>query len=145
MSKKILGTIRLVIPAAKANPSPPVGPALGQRGVNIMEFCKQFNERTKHIKDNIPVPVQVVVYKDKSFIFTVKNPSVSYFLKQACSISKGLSLPGKESSKSTLSLTELYEIAAIKRQDTAFNHLELEQVVKMIIGTAKSMGISVVL
>jgi large subunit ribosomal protein L11 len=142
MSKKITGSLKLVIPAAKANPSPPVGPALGQRGVNIMEFCKQFNERTKHLKDNTPTPVQVTVFNDKSFTFVVKTPPVTYFLKQACSVTKGASLPGKET-KGTLSLKQLYEIANIKKEDPAFKHLTMETMLKMFLGTAKSMGIEV--
>lgn len=143
MSKKITGTLKLVIPAGKANPSPPVGPALGQRGVNIMEFCKQFNERTKQFKENTPIPVNVTVFNDKSFTFISKTPSVSFFIKQACSLSKGSSNPGKEASVATLTSKQLYEIAAIKKMDPAFGHLSMEKVVKMFVGTAKSMGVSI--
>lgn len=142
MSKKVTGSLKLIIPAVKANPSPPVGPALGQRGVNIMEFCKQFNERTKLLKDGTPTPVQVTVYQDKSFTFVVKTPSVTHFLKQASSVNKGASLPGKEI-KGTLSLKQLYEIANIKKSDPAFGHLTMDKMVKMFMGTAKSMGISI--
>lgn len=142
MSKKITGSLKLVIPAAKANPSPPVGPALGQRGVNIMEFCKQFNERTKHLKDATPTPVQVTVYNDKSFTFVTKTPPVTYFLKQACSLGKGSSLPGKDI-KGSLTFKQLYEIASIKKDDPAFKHLTTETILKMFVGTARSMGITV--
>lgn len=137
MSKKVTGSLRLVIPSGKANPSPPVGPALGQRGVNIMEFCKQFNERTKHFKDATPIPVQVTVYQDKSFTFVTKTPPVSTFLKQAAGITKGSTEGAK------VALGACYEIAKMKKQDPAFHHVSEETVVKMILGSAKSMGIQV--
>nr|YP_007890472.1 ribosomal protein L11 [Andalucia godoyi]AGH23966.1 ribosomal protein L11 [Andalucia godoyi] len=139
MSKKVIGSLRLIIPSGKANPSPPVGPALGQRGVNIMEFCKQFNERTKQYKDSIPLPVQVTVFQDKSFTFIIKTPPVSYFLKHAAGIVKGSS----QTVVAKLSLSALYEIAQIKKQDPAFLHLSESTLVKMLMGSAKSMGIQI--
>lgn len=131
MSKKMTASIRLLVPAAKANPSPPVGPALGQRGVNIMEFCKQFNERTKQYKDSIPIPVKVTVYSDRSFTFVTKTPPSSYLIKKAAESNK----------EKVVDLEQLYEIARLKHQDLP--RVKQTSLVNMMIGTARSMGLSV--
>lgn len=130
MSKKIIGTIRLVVPAAKANPSPPIGPALGQRGVNIMEFCKQFNERTKNVKDNLPLPVLVTVYDDRTFSFTVYSPSTTFLIKQYAG------------SSNIIKATDLLEIAKVKKNDENFRYLSVPKIFSNLCGTTKSMKLS---
>ena len=141
MAKKIVGYIKLQIPAGKANPSPPVGPALGQRGLNIMEFCKAFNAATQHIAVGIPTPVVITAYADRSFTFITKTAPVSYFLKQAAKVEKGSSETGKKVA-GKVTMEQIYEIAKTKIQDMNAN--DLEAAASMIAGTAVSMGLEVV-
>jgi len=140
MAKKIVGLIKLQIPAGKANPSPPVGPALGQRGLNIMEFCKAFNAATQSMEAGIPIPVTITAYADRSFTFITKTPPVSYFVKKAANVNKGSSKTGKEV-VATITLAQVREIAAIKMPDMNAN--DIEAACEMIKGSAVSMGIKV--
>ncbi len=139
MAKKVEGYIKLQIPAGQANPSPPVGPALGQRGVNIMEFCKQFNAKTAD-QPGMIIPVVITVYHDKSFTFITKTPPASILLKKAAKIEKGSSEPNKVKVAS-VSDAQLEEIANIKMKDLNAN--DIEHAKSMIAGTARSMGITV--
>lgn len=141
MAKKIVGLIKLQIPAGKANPSPPVGPALGQRGLNIMEFCKAFNAATQHIPVGVPTPVIITAYADRSFTFEIKAAPVSYFLKQAAKIDKGSSETGKKTA-GKVTMSQVREIAKSKMQDMNAN--DLEAAASMVAGTAVSMGLEVV-
>lgn len=141
MAKKIVGFIKLQIPAGKANPSPPVGPALGQRGLNIMEFCKAFNAATQHIAVGIPTPVVITAYADRSFTFVTKTAPVSYFLKEAAKVEKGSSETGKKL-VGKVTMEQVRDIAKIKIQDMNAN--DLEAAASMIAGTAVSMGLEVV-
>ena len=141
MAKKIAGYIKLEIPAGKANPSPPVGPALGQRGVNIMEFCKAFNAATQSVEPGTPLPVIITVYADKSFTFEVKSAPVTYFLKQMAKVSKGSATTGKVAPVGKVSKAQVKEIAAKKMAD--LNAFDIEAACRMIEGTAKSMGFEV--
>lgn len=134
---------RLLIPAGKAAPAPPVGPALGARGVRSADFCKEFNARTAHIEPGVPTPTLITVQPDRSFSFVTRTPPVSYFLKKAAGIEKGPARPGHEVT-GTVSLKHVYEIAKIKASDEHMRHLPLEAVTRMIIGSAKSLGIQVV-
>jgi len=142
MAKKILGYIKLQIPAGKANPSPPVGPALGQRGVNIMEFCKAFNAATQSMEPGVPVPVVITVYVDKSFTFTTKYAPVPYLIKQAAKVAKGSVTTGKIAPVAKITKKQVKEIAEKKMAD--LNAFEIEAACRMIEGTARSMGIEVV-
>ena len=141
MAKEVLGLIKLQIPAGGANPSPPVGPALGQRGLNIMDFCKAFNEKTKDLEKNAPIPVIITAYKDKKFDFVTKLPPVSYYLKKALNIKKGNSTPGR-TVIGKINLKQLEEIAKLKMKDLNANNLD--GAVQMIKGSAKSMGLEIV-
>ena len=141
MAKEILEYIKLQIPAGGANPSPPVGPALGQRGLNIMDFCKAFNEKTKNIEKNAPVPVVITAYKDKTFDFVTKLPTVSYYLKKAAKIEKGNSTPGR-SVEGRITIKQIEEIAKQKMQD--LNAIDIEGAINMVKGSAVSMGMEVV-
>ena len=140
MAKKIDGYIKLNIPAGAANPSPPVGPALGQRGINIMEFCKAFNAQTENLEKNMPVPVIITVFVDKSFSFVTKTPPVSYFLKKAAGKEKASSEPGRNSIGS-VTYKQVKEIAENKMKD--LNAADINGAVKMVEGSARSMGIKV--
>ncbi len=140
MAKKVKTLIKLYCPAGQANPAPPVGPALGQHGVNIMEFCKKFNEQTKG-QEGLVLPVVITVYEDRSFIFIIKSPPVSVLLKQACGIAKASGNMPKEKA-GQVSRTKVEEIAKTKLQD--LNTLDMAAAVKMVEGTARSMGIDVV-
>ena len=142
MAKKIVGYIKLQIPAGKANPSPPVGPALGQRGLNIMQFCKEFNAATQAMEPGMPVPVVITAYGDRTFSFIMKTPPNTYFIKRAAKIEKGSSTVGKGAAVGRVTMSQLREIAAQKIQDTNAN--DIEGVVRMLIGSARSMGLSVV-
>ncbi|NPA58061.1 MAG: 50S ribosomal protein L11 [Aquificae bacterium] len=140
MAKKVVGTIELMIPAQQASPSPPVGPALGQHGVNIMEFVKSFNAATADMKPGTIVPVVITVYSDRSFTFILKTPPASYLLKEAAGIKKGASDPKREK-VGKVNREQLKEIAQIKLKD--LNTEDIEQAMKIIAGTARSMGIEV--
>lgn len=139
MAKKVTGAIKLQIPAGKANPAPPVGPALGQHGVNIMDFCKQFNAKTQQMGDTI-VPVIITVYQDRSFSFILKTPPASVMLKKAAKIKSGSSNPSREK-VGTVTQADLEEIAKTKLPD--LNCMRLEAAVEQVRGTAKSMGLEV--
>jgi large subunit ribosomal protein L11 len=142
MAKKIVGYIKLQIPAGKANPSPPVGPALGQRGLNIMAFCKEFNARTQQMEVGMPVPVVITAFGDRSFTFITKTPPNTYFLKKAAGITKGTTTPGKGAPVGRVTTTQLREIAAQKMID--MNADDVEGAVSMLAGSARSMGLTVV-
>ena len=139
MAKEISGFIKLQIKGGQANPAPPVGPALGQRGVNIMEFCKAFNDKTKSMAGK-PVPVEITVYKDKKFDFKIKSPPASFFIKEAVKLKGGSKEPGR-SIVGSISKKQLEDIATQKMKD--LNAHDLEEAVKIIAGSAKSMGIEV--
>jgi len=139
MAKKVEGFIKLQIPAGQANPSPPVGPALGQKGVNIMEFCKQFNARTSD-KQGLIIPVVITVYSDKSFTFITKTPPAAVLLKKIAKVEKGSPEPNK-TKVAKVTKAQLKEIATIKMPD--LNAHDVEQAISMIAGTARSMGITV--
>ncbi|HAU22932.1 MAG TPA: 50S ribosomal protein L11 [Erythrobacter sp.] len=141
MAKKIDGYIKLQVPAGIANPSPPIGPALGQRGVNIMEFCKAFNAATDSLEKGSPIPTTITVYADRSFTFTTKTPPASYLIKKAAKLKKGSSEPGKESA-GTIKRSALAEIAETKMKDLNAN--DIDQATKIIEGSARSMGLEVV-
>ena len=140
MAKKIEGYIKLQIPAGKANPAPPIGPALGQHGVNIMEFCKAFNAKTQNDDPDMKVPVVITVYADRSFTFETKTPPAADLLRKAAGIAKGSGTPNK-AKIGTVTRAKIEEIAKTKMQD--LNTTNLESAVKTIEGTAKSMGLSV--
>ena len=142
MAKKIVGIIKLQVPAGKANPSPPIGPALGQRGLNIMEFCKAFNAATQNLEPGMPIPVVITAYGDRSFTFVTKSPPNSYLLKKAAGIEKGSQTAGKGTTAGRVTLAQIREIAAQKMADLNAN--DLEGACKMLIGSARSMGIEVV-
>ncbi|MBM4153964.1 MAG: 50S ribosomal protein L11 [Lentisphaerae bacterium] len=140
MAKKVTGVIRLQIPAGQANPAPPVGPALGQQGVNIMEFCKQFNAATSS-QAGLVIPVVITVYQDKSFTFITKSPPASVLLKRAAGIAKGSGVPNRDK-VGKVSRAQVEDIAKQKAKD--LNASDLPQAVRIIEGTARSMGIEVV-
>jgi large subunit ribosomal protein L11 len=139
MPKKVVAQIKLHVPAAQANPAPPVGPALGQHGVNIMQFCKQFNEQTKG-KDGLILPVVISVYEDKSFTFIIKSPPSSVLLKRAANLAKASGTSGKEVI-GKVTRKQIEEIAKLKAKD--LNTTELDKAIKVIEGTARSMGIAI--
>jgi large subunit ribosomal protein L11 len=142
MAKKIVGYIKLQIPAGKANPSPPVGPALGQRGLNIMQFVKDFNAQTANMEPGMPVPVVITAYGDRTYSFITKTPPNSYFLKKAAGIEKGSTATGKTASVGRVTMAQLREIAAQKMKD--MNAGDVEAAVRMLAGSARSMGLTVV-
>jgi large subunit ribosomal protein L11 len=141
MAKKIEGYIKLQVPAGIANPSPPIGPALGQRGVNIMEFCKAFNAATDSLEKGSPIPTIITVYADRSFSFVTKTPPASFYLKKAAKIKKGSSETGKASA-GTIKQSAIKEIAEAKMADLNAN--DIDQAMKIIEGSARSMGLDVV-
>ena len=141
-TKNIEGYIKLQIPAGQANPSPPVGPALGQRGLNIMEFCKAFNAATDTMEKGMPIPVEITAYTDKSFTFITKTPPASYFLKKAAKLQKGGQTPGRDAAAGQVTIAQCKEIAEAKQKD--LNSVSLEGAVEMIKGSARSMGLEVV-
>ena len=148
MAKEILGYIKLQIPAGGANPSPPVGPALGQRGLNIMDFCKAFNEKTKDVEKGAPIPVVITAYKDRSFEFVTKLPPVSYYLKKAAGLKpegkrnrpRGAEAPGREVA-GYVTAAQVREIAEAKMKDLSAN--DVEAAMQIVLGSARSMGIEV--
>ncbi|GHA13026.1 50S ribosomal protein L11 [Devosia pacifica] len=140
MAKKITGYIKLQVPAGSATPSPPIGPALGQRGLNIMEFCKAFNAATQELEKGSPIPTVITAYADKSFTFTMKQPPVTFFIKKAMNLKSGSKTPGKESA-GTITEAQLRDIAEKKMKD--LNADTVEGAMSMIAGSARSMGIQV--
>ena len=140
MAKKITGYLKLQVPAGSATPSPPIGPALGQRGLNIMEFCKAFNAKTQEMEKGAPTPVVITIYADKSFTFETKTAPVTYFIKKAVNLKSGSKLPGKESA-GTITSAQIREIAEKKMVD--LNADNIEAAMSMIAGSARSMGIQV--
>ncbi|KAK3410578.1 50S ribosomal protein L11 [Eucalyptus grandis] len=141
--RPVAATIRLTVPAGEARPMPPVGPALGQYRLNLMAFCKDFNARTQKYKKDTPMSVTVTAFKDNTFEFTVKSPSVTWYLKKAAGIESGSGRPGHETA-SKITLKHAYEIAKVKQSDPYCQYMSLESICKSIIGTANSMGIQVV-
>jgi large subunit ribosomal protein L11 len=137
--KELIGNIKLQIPAGQANPSPPVGPALGQKGLNIMDFCKQFNEATKEFEKGMPIPVVINAYADKSFTFITKTPPASFLILKKAKLKKGSKEPGKDIIKD-IKKSDLNSVAEIKSKDL---DLPLESIVSMLTGTARSMGVRV--
>jgi large subunit ribosomal protein L11 len=142
MAKKIVGYIKLQIPAGKANPSPPVGPALGQRGLNIMQFVKEFNAATQAMEPGTPTPVVITAYSDRTFSFVTKTPPNTYFLLKAAKIDKGHTTTGKGPNIGRVTKSQLAEIAAIKMKD--MNCTDVDSAVRMLAGSARSIGITVV-
>ena len=140
MAKKITGYLKLQVPAGAANPSPPIGPALGQRGLNIMEFCKAFNAQTQNLERNSPIPVVITIYADRSFSFEMRTPPVSYFLKKAASIESGSKTPGR-GSVGSVTKAQVREIAEKKMKD--LNCDNVEAAMRMVEGSARSMGLEV--
>jgi len=140
MAKKIEGYINLQVKAGQANPSPPIGPALGQRGVNIMAFCKDFNAKTGNFEPGTPLPTRITVFSDKSFTYEIKTPPATYFLKKAAKIESGSKTPGREPIAS-VTKAQLKEIAQAKMKDLNAN--SIEQAMKIIAGSARSMGLEV--
>ena len=140
MAKKVAGTMKLQVPAGKANPSPPVGPALGQRGINIMEFCKAFNAKTADMEPGAPCPTVITYYQDKSFTMDIKTPPASYYLKKAAKVKSGAKTPSRET-VGTVTAAQVREIAEAKMKDLSAN--DIDQAMKIILGSAKSMGIEV--
>ena len=140
MAKKIVGYVKLQVPAGTANPSPPIGPALGQRGLNIMEFCKAFNAKTQDQEKGMPIPVTITVFSDKSFSFEMKTPPASYFLKKAAKLQGGSKTPGRDFAGS-VTKAQVREIAQAKMKDLNAN--DVENAMRLIEGSARSMGIEV--
>ncbi len=140
MAKKVAGQLKLQVPAGAANPSPPIGPALGQRGINIMEFCKAFNAATQEMEKNAPIPCIITYYQDKSFTFTMKQPPVSYFLKKEAKLKSGSKEPGREVAGS-VSKDQVRKIAEAKMKD--LNAADVEGAMAMVEGSARSMGLEV--
>ena len=141
MAKKVTGYLKLQVPAGSANPSPPIGPALGQRGLNIMEFCKNFNAQTQKLEKGAPIPVVITIYADRSFTFEMKTPPVSHFIKKAADLKSGSKAPGRDKA-GKVSKSQVKEIAEKKMKD--LNCDTIEAAVRMVEGSARSMGIEVV-
>jgi large subunit ribosomal protein L11 len=141
MAKKVAGYLKLQVPAGAANPSPPIGPALGQRGLNIMAFCKDFNAKTSQLEKGSPIPVVITIYGDKSFTFEMRTPPVSYFIKKAAKLESGSKAPGRDKAGS-ITKAQVKEIAEKKMAD--LNSDTVEAAMRMVEGSARSMGIEVV-
>ena len=142
MAKKVAGQLKLQVKAGSANPSPPIGPALGQRGINIMEFCKAFNAATQEMEKGMPIPVVITYFQDKSFTFQMKQPPVSYFLKKEAKITSGSKTPGKGGKAGTLTKAQIKSIAEAKMKD--LNAADIDGAMAMIEGSARAMGLEVV-
>jgi large subunit ribosomal protein L11 len=140
MAKKVAGYLKLQVPAGAANPSPPIGPALGQRGINIMEFCKAFNAQSQEMEKGSPIPVEITYYQDKSFTFKMKTPPVSFFLKKAAALQKGSKTPGR-GTVGKVTKAQVREIAQKKLKD--LNAVTVDAAMKMVEGSARSMGLEV--
>ncbi|MEX0646098.1 MAG: 50S ribosomal protein L11 [Parvularculaceae bacterium] len=140
MAKKVAGYLKLQVPAGAATPSPPIGPALGQRGLNIMEFCKSFNAASQQMEKGMPVPVVITIFSDKSFTYSMKTPPASYFLKKAANIEKGGATPGRAIA-GTVTVAQCRDIAKTKMKDLNAN--DLDAATKIIMGSARAMGLSV--
>ena len=140
MAKKIAGYVKLQVPAGQANPSPPIGPALGQAGLNIMEFCKAFNAETQNLEPGMPIPVVITAYADRTFSFITKTPPASFFLKKAAKVSKGSGTPNKNT-VGKVTMAQVREIAELKMKDLNAN--DIDAAALMIVGSARSMGIEV--
>jgi len=141
MAKKVVGYIKLQVPAGQANPSPPIGPALGQRGLNIMEFCKQFNAQTQKLEAGMPIPVTITAYADRTFTFIMRTPPASYFLKKAAKLESGSKTPGRDL-VGKVTKAQIREIAEKKMADLNAN--DVDAACRMIAGSARSMGLEVV-
>ena len=141
MAKEVIGVIKLQVPAGAANPSPPIGPALGQRGLNIMDFCKQFNARTQEMEKGMPIPVEITAFSDRSFTFITKTPPASYFILKAAKLEKGSQTTGKTDTVGKITMAQAREIAKTKMKDLNAN--DVEAATSMIVGSARSMGIAV--
>jgi large subunit ribosomal protein L11 len=142
MENKVVGQIKLQVPAGAANPSPPIGPALGQRGLNIMEFCKAFNALTQNLEKGMPIPVVITAYGDRTFTFVTKTPPNTYFIKKAAGLDKGSQTPGKGATVGKITMKQIRDIAEIKMKDLNAN--DVDAAAQMIKGSARSMGIEVV-
>ncbi|WP_343081951.1 50S ribosomal protein L11 [Ostreiculturibacter nitratireducens] len=140
MAKKVIGQLKLQVKAGQANPSPPIGPALGQRGINIMEFCKAFNAKTQEMEPGSPVPTIITYYADKSFTFEMKTPPASYYLKKAAKLQSGSKKPGRDTA-GAVTVAQIREIAEAKMKDLSAN--DVEAAMQIILGSARSMGIEV--
>ena len=140
MAKKVAGFLKLQVPAGAANPSPPIGPALGQRGLNIMAFCKDFNAKTSQLEKGSPIPVVITIYQDKSFTFEMRTPPVSYFIKKAAKLESGSKTPGRDKA-GKITKAQVKEIAEKKMADLNCN--TVEAAMRMVEGSARSMGIEV--
>jgi large subunit ribosomal protein L11 len=140
MAKKVAGYLKLQVPAGSATPSPPIGPALGQRGINIMEFCKSFNAQSQDMEKGSPIPVEITYYQDKSFTFRMKTPPVSFFLKKAAGLQKGSQTPGR-GVVGAVTRDQVRDIATKKLKD--LNAVDIEAAMKMVEGSARSMGLEV--
>ena len=140
MAKKVVGQLKLQVPAGQANPSPPVGPALGQRGINIMQFCKDFNAKTQELEAGAPCPTVITYYQDKSFSLEIKTPPASYYLKKAAKLKSGATTPGR-ATVGTVTKKQVREIAEAKMRD--LNATDIEAAMQTILGSARSMGIEV--
>ncbi|MCZ7659452.1 MAG: 50S ribosomal protein L11 [Xanthobacteraceae bacterium] len=140
MAKKVTGYLKLQVPAGAANPSPPIGPALGQRGLNIMQFCKDFNAQTQQLEKGSPIPVVITIYQDKSFTFEMRTPPVSHFIKKAANIQSGAKVPGRDKA-GRITRAQVQEIAEKKMKD--LNCDSLEAAMRMVEGSARSMGVEV--
>ncbi|MEM7711359.1 MAG: 50S ribosomal protein L11 [Pseudomonadota bacterium] len=140
MAKKVIGTLKLQVPAGQANPSPPIGPALGQRGINIMEFCKAFNAKSQEIEPGAPCPTIITYYQDKSFTMDIKTPPASYMLKKAAKVKSGAATPSRET-VGTVTVKQVREIAEAKMKDLNAN--DVDGAMQIILGSARSMGIEV--
>ena len=140
MAKKVTGFLKLQVPAGSANPAPPIGPALGQRGLNIMAFCKDFNAKTSQLEKGSPIPVVITIYQDKSFTFEMRTPPVSYFIKKAAKLESGSKAPGRDKA-GKITKAQVKEIAEQKMKD--LNCDSVESAMRMVEGSARSMGIEV--